>query len=769
MKLTRSGFPVLLAAVVLCQKIVLAENPLITQKFTADPNAMVWNDRVYVYCSRDDNNGEGYDIVDYTLISSDDMVNWTDHGEVFKVPRDASWANRAYAPGCVSRNGKFYLYFPDGGSSIGVAVADKPEGPFKDALGKAIVNKSMPNCNVEWLFDPAAFIDDDGKAYLYFGGGGSTPGKNLRVIRLNDDMISTNGTAVTISAPRSFEAAFMHKNNGIYYFSYSTDFEGSSARIDYMTSDNPMTGFTYKGIILDNPSVNGKNINSYNNNHASVVKFKDTWYVFYHDRRISNQVYKRSVSVDLAHFNADGTMKQTTCTSEGPPQIKNLNPFDTIQAETINLQSGIKTGVCSEGGIMVTSISNGDYIRVKGVDFGDGAEKFEVRAASNSSGGAIELRLGSQNGTLVGTCDITGTGGWTTWKTFQCDISNCTGKKDLYLVFKGSGEPYRLNWWRFSRTSGYLLTIKTIGQGTVNRSPNSSNYASGTSVTLNAAPQDGWQFYGWSAQGISGNQNPLILEMTSEKSVTALFYRSSTNGNLLRNADFGSGTDEWTLNVWDGDAKGNVVNGEYRLVIDSIAERNHDIQLVQSGLFLEKGKTYKVAFDAYAGSNRSLEINVGMADEPWSSFLPQPQQFNLTASKQTFSFVFIMEQATDVNGRLDFNVGTDTSNVFIDNVSVKIFDSTGTPSKKSIVPSGVKVNCINSVLRIRFSAPENESVFTSLYDLKGKAIKSAELKSGTDGIFCRSFNISDISEGYYILKINTRAKILGSSKVLLMK
>ena len=108
MVLNRSMYPGFLVMVFLLIQMVLAENPIITHKYTADPNAMVYNGRVYVYCSRDDNNkGESYDIVDYTLISSDDMVNWTDHGEVFKVPRDASWANRAYAPGVLTETVNF--------------------------------------------------------------------------------------------------------------------------------------------------------------------------------------------------------------------------------------------------------------------------------------------------------------------------------------------------------------------------------------------------------------------------------------------------------------------------------------------------------------------------------------------------------------------------------------------------------------------------------------------------------------------------------------
>lgn len=154
---------------------VSGDNPIITQKYTADPNAFIFNDRVYVVCSHDDNNRtDDFYIIDYTLVSSDDMQNWTDHGEVFSAS-DVSWASQCFAPGAAVRNGKVYLYVPDGGEDIGVVVADRPEGPYSDPRGGALITKSMPNCNVEWLFDPGAFVDDDGQAYLVFGGGGALP------------------------------------------------------------------------------------------------------------------------------------------------------------------------------------------------------------------------------------------------------------------------------------------------------------------------------------------------------------------------------------------------------------------------------------------------------------------------------------------------------------------------------------------------------------------------------------------------------------------
>jgi len=331
-----------IAATIVLTQFIFAANPIITNKYLADPNACNFNGRMYIYCSHDLDSQTGYDMVDFTLISTADMVNWTDHGEVFKVPRDASWAGRAYAPTCTSRNGKYYLYYGNGGANIGVAVSDSPTGPFKDPIGKPLITSSMPNCNVQWCFDPAVFVDDDGQAYIYFGGGG--PG-NARVIKLNSDMISTNGAAVTIDAPRFFEASFMHKYNGKYYFSYSTDFSGSAARIDYMMSDNPMTGFVYKGVILDNPPNN-----SGNNNHASIVQFNNQWYIAYHNRKQAsiNKVdttYHRSVCIDRLYYNSDGTIKKVIPTETGPDKIVSASTtaIDTLLPTTPVLTTSTST------------------------------------------------------------------------------------------------------------------------------------------------------------------------------------------------------------------------------------------------------------------------------------------------------------------------------------------------------------------------------------------------------------------------------------------
>ena len=238
---------------------VFADYPIASHRFLADPGAIVYNGRVYLYCSNDDDNlvdaNGGYRMTSIVCISSSDLKNWTDHGVVFEVPRDASWANRSWAPSPVEKDGKFFLYFGNGGNGIGVAVADNPLGPFKDPLGKRLIETNTPGvmpAEHMWLFDPMAFIDDDGQAYLYFGGNGDD---NVRVIKLNKDMISVDGPAIKLSALYFFEAAWMHKYNNKYYFSYSTQ-PRAQMRIDYMISDHPTSGFTYGGVVSMQPPDN---------------------------------------------------------------------------------------------------------------------------------------------------------------------------------------------------------------------------------------------------------------------------------------------------------------------------------------------------------------------------------------------------------------------------------------------------------------------------------------------------------------------------------
>jgi arabinoxylan arabinofuranohydrolase len=218
-------------------------NPILLQRFGADPYAMEYDGRIYVYTTNDvfeyDNDGKlienSYKIIqNLNCISSDDLVNWTDHGIVQVAgPNGASsWAKNSWAPAAAHKtiNGKeeFFLYYANNASTIGVLTSDSPVGPWVDPLGKPLITKETENCsNVEWLFDPAVLVDDDGKAYLYFGGGvpeGNEAMPNTaRAVELGADMISIVGIPVTIEAPYLFEDSGINKIGDTYYYSYCSN------------------------------------------------------------------------------------------------------------------------------------------------------------------------------------------------------------------------------------------------------------------------------------------------------------------------------------------------------------------------------------------------------------------------------------------------------------------------------------------------------------------------------------------------------------------
>lgn len=421
-----------------------AHNPIATQIFTADPNAVVYGDKVYVYTSHDVDNQENFDMVDYHAFSSDDMVNWQDHGVIIHAD-SLPWATNLYAPGACSKNGKYYLYIPNSGSGIGVAVADDPGGPFVDPLGVALVTKSFPNADVPWLFDPACFVDDDGQGYLYFGGG-DDGGQNARVVRLNDDMISLKDSmATTIPTTAFFEASFMHKRDGKYYFSYSSDFSsGHGAALEYLMSDSPMSGFEYQGKLLENSS-----INEGNNNHGSIIEFAGKSYVFYHNRKLEQElgvdkVNNRSVAVQELGYAADGKINTLTMSTEDTTvsQVKCLDGFGEVEAERLAQEHGIEVEGLAGETVRVAQIADGDWVAYSQVDFRDGATSLVLQVASAAAGGTIDVLIdgciGGGPGTSIGSCEVVSTGGADTFAPLTCTLTETSGAHDLCLSFSGS-------------------------------------------------------------------------------------------------------------------------------------------------------------------------------------------------------------------------------------------------------------------------------------------------------------------------------------------
>jgi len=442
----------LLSAVMLSTRPGLADNPIVQTKFTADPAPLVYGDTVYLYTSHDEDNATGFTMYNYLLYTSTDMVNWTDHGIVAGVKDpDKTWkwadGNNAWAPQVIFRNDKFYMYapFPKGGHMvIGVAVADKPTGPFVDAIGAPLINNPSSSNDI----DPTVFLDDTGQAYLYWGHQPS-----VFYVKLNTDMISYSGSIVQVTRPQTYEEGpWFFQRGGHYYLAFASTCcpEG----IGYAMSDSATGPWTYKNSIMDGNSMSS-------GNHPGIIDYKGVSYVFGFNYSISQALSsthteRRSVCVQKLTYAADGTIpKLPFWTSAGVAQVGTLNPYEQTEAETIAWSKGLKTETCSEGGMDVTNIDNGEVIKVAGADFGAGATSLDVRVAAAGAGGHIEVRLDSQTGTLVGTCDVATTGGAQTWATRSCDISGASGLHDLFFVFTGGATNlFSFNWWKFHGTGG---------------------------------------------------------------------------------------------------------------------------------------------------------------------------------------------------------------------------------------------------------------------------------------------------------------------------
>ncbi len=477
-------------------------NPLYTQEFGADPYAIVYNDRVYVYMTADDyeydangnlkDNAYGY-IKTLRVISSSDMVNWTDHGTMKIAGQDgpAKWASHSWAPAVahkvVDGKDKFFLYFANDGSGIGVVESDSPIGPWKDPIGGYLLNRKVPGCEtVEWCFDPAVLVDDDGSAYIYFGGGipnNASVGDaynphTARVAKLGADMISIDGAAVEIDAPAMFEDSGIFKYKGKYYYNYCTNFSNhnragypGNGNIAYMVSDIPMGPFEYAGEIFDNPAtwfgVGG------NNHHATFV-FRDKSYFIYHAQTVAKELGTakgyRSTHIDSMSFDEDGNILPIKGTYEGISQLETLDPYKTIEAETIAWNKGIKVADIggSNANRELTSLDDGDWTSVAGAAFGEeGTDKFTARVKSEK-GGSIEVRLDSPQGSLIGTLEVpAGTNEYTDLST---EITKITGERNVFFVFHGEGEDL-MNVDSYIFGDGEIVTPDVPGSETPSENP----------------------------------------------------------------------------------------------------------------------------------------------------------------------------------------------------------------------------------------------------------------------------------------------------------
>lgn len=442
----------------LLSQAAYSQNPIVQTCFSTDPAPLVVGDKIYLYTGHDEDNADFFWMQDWRVFSSADMVNWKDEGSPLAI-ESFSWGDdRAWAAQVIQRGGKFYWYVClhsklSGGMAIGVAVADSPTGPFKDAIGKPLYDDgSWEN------IDPTIFIDDkDNQAHLYWGN------PRLHHAVLNDDMTSIKTHEWVKQDAESFgkghpskdepgkyygtsytEGPWAMKRGKNYYMLYAAG--GIPEHLAYSMAKSPNGPWKYKGVIMPEGGTGSFT------NHLGVTDFKGHSYFFYHTGWLpGGGGFGRSVSVEEFKYNADGTFPTIHPHKEGVKPLATFNPYRRVEAETMAFSQGVHTDLNDLTGVYVSDIHNGDWIKLQNVSFNVACHTFEVNCASALRGGKIELRIDSVSGTKLAEVEISHTGGWENWQTFSAPMTtDVSGAHDLYLVFTGRKGPklFNFDWWR---------------------------------------------------------------------------------------------------------------------------------------------------------------------------------------------------------------------------------------------------------------------------------------------------------------------------------
>ena len=428
----------------------MAQNPIIRDQFTADPSARVFNGKVYVFPSHDIKAPEGkglrkdwFCMEDYHVFSSENLTDWTDHGMIVSQ-YDAPWVDSTsysmWAPDCIERNGKYYFYFPANtnvvgangrkGFGIGVAIADKPEGPYTPQ------KESIKGVHG---IDPNVLIDKDGQAYLYWSMG------NLFVAKLKDNMLELDSEPLIIAnLPDKGlkEGPWVFERKGLYYLTFP-HVENKVERLEYAIGDSPMGPFKMAGVIMDESATGCWT------NHQSILEYNNQWYLFYHHNDYSPKFDKnRSIRVDSLFFEADGTIRKVTPTLRG---VGITSALDNIQLDRYSRLSQNGTSIALLDTINTfqgwkTSLESPmSWVQYNVVDFGvKKIKKVQINAQS-AIGSSIQIRINHLNGPIVAEVKIPSGHGF---KTVEAKVSKMqTGVHNLIVVLKDN--PVEIDWVKF--------------------------------------------------------------------------------------------------------------------------------------------------------------------------------------------------------------------------------------------------------------------------------------------------------------------------------
>ncbi len=429
-----------------------AQNPIIRDQFSADPSGRVFNGKVYVFPSHDIIAPEGKNLrpnwfcmEDYHVFSSENLTDWTDHGIVvsqYNVPWVDSTSFSMWAPDCIERNGKYYFYFPANkkpegtsrrrGFGIGVAIADKPEGPYTP--------QTEPIAGINGI-DPNVFIDKDGQAYIYWSLG------NIFVAKLKENMLELDSEPQVIAdLPQKGlkEGPYLFERNGIYYMTFP-HVENKTERLEYAMGDNPMGPFKMTGVIMDESPMNCWT------NHHSFIEYNGQWYLFYHQNAYSPKFDKnRSICMDSLFFNTDGTIKKVIPTNRG---VGLTDASRKIQIDRYSQKSAEGSGIdlldsmnTFKGWKAIFDEKNA-WMQYNSVNFDKRFKTVHVNAVSQK-GGTLEIRLDKADGPLLAEVTIPKS---SDWKVIDSKISRIeTGTHNLVAVLKDNN-PVEVDWIRFSK------------------------------------------------------------------------------------------------------------------------------------------------------------------------------------------------------------------------------------------------------------------------------------------------------------------------------
>lgn len=454
-------------------------NPISPSIFCADPTAVEYDGRLYVYGTNDTQQAEQDTTNDYDQIrslvvfSTDDMVNWVYHGRI-ETGEIAPWIQNSWAPSIVSRKEKdgkthFYLYFSNNGNGVGVITATDPLGPWSDPLGEPLIYQNMPGLeNCPAPFDPGVCIDENGTGWLAFGGGVPADGGKVhsnvpKVVKLGKDMLSFDSEFVSIDAPYFFEASELNYINGTYYYTYSTDWQQRGIGWDYKDVDAPPTcsmaylttktpldsdSWQYRGAYFYNSGENadGESGMRWGNNHTHFCEYQGTNYILHHTLLLEElqggTAGFRSMMVDYLPMDSEtGEIPITAASRKGVSQIRLLDPYAENSGALMftSADIGYTDGTCPAA----KSNANGAWIYVKGADFGYGASEFMAEVKGK---GRIEVRLDDLSNEAAAfiefDCDEY------TWIR-SADFAEFDGRNhNIYLVF--SSADIELNGWQFT-------------------------------------------------------------------------------------------------------------------------------------------------------------------------------------------------------------------------------------------------------------------------------------------------------------------------------